>query len=129
MSPDKLRSLAKEFDYQAEISWAACRADGSFDVFFRRRAADQGTTSTLVAWPQLDTIDEDLTLHVYDPSLFARRQMLIQQLRDYAKATLPESMVPAEFILVNGLPLTSNGATDRAASPPPEIALRSDGQA
>jgi len=30
--------------------------------------------------------------------------MLIQEVRDYAKATLPESMVPAEFIIVSGLP-------------------------
>ena len=105
LSPDQLLSLAKELDYRVEISWAACRADGSFDVFFRRRAADQGTASTPVAWPQPDTVAEDLTLHVHDPSLFARRQMLIQQVRDYAKATLPESMVPAEFIIVSGLPV------------------------
>ena len=123
LSPDQLLSLAKELDYRVEISWAACRADGSFDVFFRRRGADQGTASTPVAWPQPDTVAEDLTLHLHDPSLFARRQMLIQQVRDYAKATLPESMVPAEFIIVSGLPVASNGATDHTASPPPDLAL------
>ena len=121
LSPDQLLSLAKEFDYRVEISWAACREDGGFDVFFHRRAAEQGTAGTHVAWPQPDSVAADLTLHVHDPSLFARRQMLIQQVRDYAKATLPESMVPAEFILVNGLPLASNGATDGTASPPPNL--------
>jgi len=123
LSPDQLLSLAKELGYSVEISWAACRADGSFDVFFRRHAAEQETASNPVAWPQPDTVAEDLTLHVHDPSLFARRQMLIQQVRDYAKATLPESMVPAEFVIVSGLPLAGNGATDHAALPPPNVAL------
>jgi hypothetical protein len=98
-----------------EISWAACREDGSFDVFFRRRSADLGAVSNPVAWPKPDTLSRDLRLHVHDPSLLARRQMVIQQVRDYAKATLPESMVPAEFIIVSGLQLARNGATDHAA--------------
>jgi amino acid adenylation domain-containing protein len=121
VSPDKLRSLAKQFDYQAQISWASCRSDGSFDVFFRRLAAGEELTSVAVAWPRPDTVDEDLAAHVHDPSRIARRRMLIQQLRDYAKASLPGPMVPAEFVLVDAIPLTSDGAIDRTALPASEI--------
>jgi len=118
--PDQLRALAKEFDYDAEISWAACRSDGSFDVLFRRLSAGKETTDASVAWPQPDSISVDLSLHIHDPSRTARRRMLIQQLRDFARATLPESMVPADFMLANALPLTSEGEIDRDALSSPD---------
>jgi len=41
----------------------------------------------------------------------------------HQKATLPQSMVPAEFVIVSGLPLASNGATNHTASPPSNSAL------
>ena len=113
--PDQLRALAKEFDYDAEISWSACRADGSFDVLFRRLSAGNETTDASVAWPQPDSISGDLSLYIHDPSRTARRRMLTRQLRDFARARLPESMVPADFILVNALPMTSEGEIDRNA--------------
>jgi amino acid adenylation domain-containing protein len=122
VSPDKLRSLATALGYRAEISWAACRQDGSFDVFFRRLAAGEETTSAPVAWPRPEALDEDLTQHVCDPSRTARRHMFIRQLRDYAKAKLPDSMIPADFVLVSALPLTSDGAIDRNALPGAEVA-------
>ena len=115
VTPDQLRSLAKEFDYEAEISWASCRSDGSFDVIFHRYAAGEELTGATVVWPRADTIDEDLSLHLHDPTRIARRRMLIQQLRDYARASLPGSMVLAEFVLLDAIPLTSDGAIDRAA--------------
>ena len=115
VTPDQLRSLATQFNYQTEISWAACRSDGSFDVVFHRLSADGKTSGTAVAWPQPETIYEDLSLYVHDPSQIARRRILLRQLHDFANAKLPESMVPAEFILVDALPLTSEGEIDRDA--------------
>jgi ubiquinone/menaquinone biosynthesis C-methylase UbiE len=117
--PDQLRALGKEFDYDAAISWASCRSNGSFDVLFHRLSAGKETTDA-VAWPQPDSISEDLSLYIHDPSRIARRRMLTRQLRDFAKATLPESMVPADFVLVNALPLTSEGEIDRNALPSPD---------
>ena len=117
--PDQLRALAREFDYDAEISWSACRYDGSFDVLFRRLSAGKETTDASVAWPQPDSISGDLSLYIHDPSRIARRRILIRKLRDFARAALPDSMVPSDFILVNALPLTSEGEIDRNALPSP----------
>lgn len=45
---------------------------------------------------------------------------LIGNLRSFLQAKLPEHMVPSSFIVMEALPLTSNGKVDRSALPSPE---------
>jgi aryl carrier-like protein len=50
----------------------------------------------------------------------ADRELSSSELRDYLKERLPEYMVPSVFVMLESVPLTSNGKIDYRALPRPE---------
>ena len=48
-----------------------------------------------------------------------------RSLRAHMRAGMPEHMVPAGFVVLPELPITSNGKTDRKALPEPDWASKS----
>ena len=118
--PQDLWDLGEGLNYRVELSWAACRADGSYDAVLRRRGSDAPQEFGPIRWPQPDDPGSDPTRHVNNPGRFIRRRNLISQVRAKAAQSLPTGWIPAAFVMLDALPLTPEGRLDRRALPSPE---------
>ena len=61
-----------------------------------------------------------LVAYVVAAAVEAEPVLTVSDLRDHIKQRLPEYMIPSAFMLLDRLPLTTNGKVDRQALPEPE---------
>jgi hypothetical protein len=120
IDPQDLWSLGEKFGYDVQISWAAAREDGSYDVLVRQKRLNEPSNGPAVAWPEPPVIHEELAGYANAPTKAAPREKLLQQLREYCEQHLPETMRPSDIILLNALTLAPDGTPDRRALPSPD---------
>ncbi len=124
INPQEFWALGEELGYHVDLSWAASRPDGSYDVVFRRDT-DGKLAQLAIEWPQAPARFENLAQYASSPGRAVLHEKLIEQLLDYSKEHLPEGMVPSAFIALDSLPLTADGAVNLDALPPPQVLLES----
>jgi SAM-dependent methyltransferase len=117
VDPHEMCVLGAEMDYHIDLSWAASRSDGSYDVVFHREAGDKLVRPT-IEWPQDPSISWNLAQYANSPGRAVLHEKLMAVLREYSREHLKSDMVPAAFIALDALPLTADGALNLAALPP-----------
>ena len=79
-------------------------------------------TPVLVRWPATATASRPLNTYANDPLQENSNRQLVVELRRFLQEQLPDYMVPPSFMVLESLPLTTNGKIDRRALPPPDRA-------
>ena len=85
--------------------------DDEIDVSAVQRILDE------IGYPDdVTTLQSDSRLVAY---YVATRELTTSELRRHVRQTLPEPMVPSQFVRLDSIPLTANGKVDRSALPEP----------
>ena len=117
VDPEELWSLSDELAYYAQITTSPGDAIGDFDAIFRRVPAptmvirDDGMRSSG------DTPSTSWSRYANSPTRNLVERKLVPQLRRYLEEKLPSYMVPAAYVALESMPLTTNGKVDRDALP------------
>ncbi|BAU12353.1 McnC protein [Leptolyngbya sp. NIES-3755] len=104
--PQDWWNLEAILPYTVEITWSTESDEGNYDVFFTRKDVD--SSSNLSQPSSLDWCE-----YVNHPMQAQLAQQLIPSLRQFLKQSLPDYMIPAAFIPLAVLPMTTSGKVDR----------------
>ncbi len=110
--PDGQTAFLGRIDHQIKIRGYRIEPDEIVSVLNRHPAIQ---TSYVIAREDAPGEKRLVAYIVMNPGM----QVSLGSLQDTVKASLPDYMVPASFVLLKALPLTPNGKVDRAAVPAP----------
>jgi amino acid adenylation domain-containing protein len=119
VDPESLCQLELESPYRLEIAWDRTGKDGAFNLNCRRDSNSDPRWAPTIASGQTGG-PKELRKLANNPLQVSFMKWLAPELTNYLKEYLPDYMLPSAIILLDELPLKSNGKVDRAALPAPD---------
>ncbi|MGH3853382.1 MAG: amino acid adenylation domain-containing protein, partial [Pseudonocardiaceae bacterium] len=113
-------TLGERLGYQVVTTWSGATTDGSLDVLFLRDAATV-LTDVYEAAHHGGT-------HTNNPLIARDAGRFSATLREHLRERLPDYMVPSALVVLESLPVNTNGKLDRKALPAPGYAPTSQGR-
>lgn len=118
ITPEDLYQLGLELGYKVDVRWSGVEPDGSFEAaFWLPNGTAQAQAISWIRPAQIKPWSQYANQPLRDRLKSASK--LTPQIRKYLQERLSDYMIPSSFILLDALPLNTNGKVDRQALPLP----------